>query len=133
MVTLATLIILLVVLLNVNQHRYLDDPADVDLSTIEFVNHSNAMDSVSNEDGIDKKSYLFYFEPNKIDIEKWQALGFSEKQSRVILNYRKKNGPFTKAEDLKPIYVISDDKYNELKPYMLFIDEAEDGKDTVEI
>ena len=46
------------------------------------------------------KIQYFDFNPNLLDKEGWQKLGFSEKQAIVILNYRDKNlkGSFKSLE-----------------------------------
>ncbi len=62
----------------------------------------------------------FDFDPNQLPIDGWQKLGFSEKQAQVIINYRDKNlkGSFKSLEDIEKCFVISAEKYNELKPYI---------------
>ncbi|WP_184187494.1 helix-hairpin-helix domain-containing protein [Chryseobacterium defluvii] len=61
-----------------------------------------------------------YFDPNSLDIEGWQSLGFSYNQAKVIVNYRDRNlkGKFKSPEDIKKCFVISPDKFEELKPYI---------------
>ncbi|TXF77721.1 helix-hairpin-helix domain-containing protein [Chryseobacterium sp.] len=60
------------------------------------------------------------FDPNVIGAEDWKALGFSEKQTQVILNYRERNlkGSFKSLEDIKNCFVISEEKFEELKPFI---------------
>ncbi|WP_312994876.1 helix-hairpin-helix domain-containing protein [Chryseobacterium flavum] len=60
------------------------------------------------------------FDPNRLNAEEWQALGFSEKQARTIVNYRDKNlkGSFKTPDDLQKCFVISAEKFRELKPYI---------------
>ncbi|MBW8362093.1 MAG: helix-hairpin-helix domain-containing protein [Kaistella sp.] len=60
------------------------------------------------------------FDPNVIGAEGWKALGFSEKQTQVILNYRERNlkGSFKSLEDIKNCFVISEEKFEELKPFI---------------
>lgn len=60
------------------------------------------------------------FDPNELDMEGWKNLGFSEKQAAVILNYKTKilKGNFRNAEDLQNCFVVSEEKFNELKPYI---------------
>jgi competence protein ComEA len=65
-----------------------------------------------------RKSVLFYFDPNVIDIDDWQKLGLSEKQAQAILNYRLKGGVFRKKADLQKMYTISPQLYNLLEPYV---------------
>ncbi|WP_083988397.1 helix-hairpin-helix domain-containing protein [Chryseobacterium arthrosphaerae] len=61
-----------------------------------------------------------YFDPNLLDTEGWKALGFSEKQAVTIVNYRDRNlkGSFKSPEDLQKCFVISTEKFQELKPYI---------------
>ncbi|UEQ76587.1 helix-hairpin-helix domain-containing protein [Chryseobacterium arthrosphaerae] len=61
-----------------------------------------------------------YFDPNLLDTEGWKALGFSEKQAITIVNYRDRNlkGSFKSPEDLQKCFVISTEKFQELKPYI---------------
>lgn len=60
------------------------------------------------------------FDPNLYSATDWQAIGFSEKQSQVIVNYRDRNlkGSFKNLEDIKNCFVISDEKFEEMKPYI---------------
>ena len=62
---------------------------------------------------------LFPFDPNTINQEDWQALGFSEKQAKVIINYIRKGGTFRKPEDLQKMFVVSPAAYAQLKPYIV--------------
>ncbi|EJL75288.1 hypothetical protein PMI13_00547 [Chryseobacterium populi] len=68
------------------------------------------------------KSKIQYqpFDPNILDIEGWQALGFSQNQAKVIVNYRDRNlkGSFRSLSDLEKCFVISAEKFQELKPYI---------------
>lgn len=61
------------------------------------------------------------FDPNIMDFEGWKQLGFSDKQTQVILNYRDKNlrGSFKTLDDIQKCFVISAEKFNELKPYIV--------------
>ncbi len=61
---------------------------------------------------------LFKFDPNTIGIAEWMRLGFSEKQAASIEKYKAKGGMFYKVEDLMKLYVVSDDDYNRLAPYV---------------
>ncbi|MCW3161157.1 helix-hairpin-helix domain-containing protein [Chryseobacterium oryctis] len=71
---------------------------------------------------IQEKSQIKYqpFDPNSTNIEGWQNLGFSENQAKVIVNYRDKNlkGSFKSLEDIQNCFVISSEKFEELKPYI---------------
>lgn len=60
------------------------------------------------------------FDPNVLDMNGWSALGFSEKQAQTIVNYRDRNlkGNFTSLEDIRKCFVISPEKFAELRPYI---------------
>lgn len=70
----------------------------------------------------DTKSGMQYksFDPNSLSFEGWKALGFSEKQTQVILNYKERilKGSFKTTDDLKNCFVISEGKFKELLPYI---------------
>lgn len=61
-----------------------------------------------------------YFDPNELNLEQWQALGFSEKQATSILNYKNKilRGTFKSLEDIQKCYMISPEKFQEMKPWI---------------
>lgn len=71
--------------------------------------------------GLSKKKFQqTNFDPNILDTEGWMALGFSEKQANVIVNYRDRNlkGSFKTLDDIKNCFVISAEKFEELKPFI---------------
>lgn len=61
------------------------------------------------------------FDPNLLDLDAWKKLGFSDKQAQTIVNYRDRNlrGSFKTLEDIKSCFVISEEKFNEMKPYIV--------------
>lgn len=65
---------------------------------------------------------LFSFDPNDLTEEDWQKIGFSEKQAQVIINYKQKilKGSFKNLEELQKCIVISEEKFNEIKPFVNF-------------
>lgn len=78
-------------------------------------------DSYAAKSGSSKKKFQHTnFDPNTLDIKGWMALGFSEKQANVIINYRDRNlkGSFKTLEDIKSCFVISPEKFEELKPFI---------------
>lgn len=63
---------------------------------------------------------LSEFNPNDLDDKQWKNLGFSEKQVKTILNYKKVvGGKFVSKEQLKKCYGISEEKFQELNQYIL--------------
>lgn len=81
---------------------------------------SAASFTANEPDASSEDEQLTNFYPNEINQDEWQQLGFSEKQAASIINYRENYGPFEKAQDIQKIYVVSDEKYQELKPFMVF-------------
>ena len=119
----SAIIVVLIVLLNVNFKKTHPDPFNVDRADLEFVQLNavqNDVDRWENSNISNKPSFqLFNFDPNAITKQQWKDLGFSDKQADVILNYRDTKGPFRSKQDLKKIYVISDEKYAALEPYIM--------------
>ena len=77
---------------------------------------------ISKKDKEKTKIFYSYFDPNELNEEDWQKLGFSEKQVNVILNYKIKilKGSFKSLEDVQKCIVINEEKFNEIKPYIKF-------------
>ena len=59
---------------------------------------------------------------NAADTLVWRSLGFSTKQSRVIVNYRAKIGGFSFKEDLLDVFVVSEKTYERIEPYLVVND-----------
>lgn len=69
------------------------------------------------------------FDPNALDKQQWQKLGFSEKQTATILKYKNiLGGKFTSKEQLKKCYAISDEKFSELKAFILLPEMTKENK-----
>ncbi|MGV0938761.1 hypothetical protein [Empedobacter falsenii] len=65
------------------------------------------------------------FNPNDLSLEDWMNLGFSERQAEVILKYKGiVGGEFTSKEQLKKCYVIDEEKYKELAPFVLLPEQS---------
>jgi len=69
------------------------------------------------------KEVLSEFDPNQLDQQDWMKLGFSEKQSNTIIKYKYSlGGYFSNSQQLSECFVISEKKFAELKPYIVFGD-----------
>lgn len=68
---------------------------------------------------------LFFFDPNKTSISEFQKLGFSDRLSKRIVNYREKGGAFRIKSDLLKIYGLDSTFYKQLYTYILLPDRAE--------
>ncbi|SEF57581.1 Helix-hairpin-helix motif-containing protein [Halpernia humi] len=60
------------------------------------------------------------FDPNLLDFEAWKKLGFSDKQVQNILNYKERflKGSFKTLDDVSRCYMISPEKFEEMKPFI---------------
>lgn len=67
---------------------------------------------------IPKPIEYFNFDPNTLDSAGWVKLGFSPKQSASIISYRNAGAKFKKPEDLKKLFVVDEEKYLELEPFI---------------
>ena len=61
---------------------------------------------------------LFVFDPNEVSADALRRLGFPARAVKALLAYRKKNGRFRTARDLKKIYGVSDALYARIAPYV---------------
>lgn len=77
-----------------------------------------AYDKIKLQNKIEYKS----FNPNNFEIDDWKSYGFSEKQSEVIVNYGKRKGGYKSKEELKEVFVISEEKYNKMEEHILLPD-----------
>ncbi|MFP4047533.1 MAG: helix-hairpin-helix domain-containing protein [Bacteroidales bacterium] len=64
------------------------------------------------------KEELFHFDPNNTTREQWENLGLNNFQIDNIMKYIKKGGRFYTPEDLKKIYGINQELYDELSSYI---------------
>ncbi|MDE5437744.1 helix-hairpin-helix domain-containing protein [Elizabethkingia meningoseptica] len=66
------------------------------------------------------------FDPNQLTSQDWIKLGFSEKQAQGILNYKEKilKGRFKTLAEIQNCYMISPEKFEELKPFIRFAEPA---------
>ena len=65
-----------------------------------------------------RSSDLFHFDPNTLDSTGFLRLGFSSAQTRSLLKYRASGAQFRKPEDFSRVYVVSEQMYQRLLPYI---------------
>ena len=75
---------------------------------------------VARKNKASNKTFINYFpfNPNNLAREEWIKLGLTNKQIDVIYKYESKGGKFKTKEDLKKIYVISDEMYANFEAYI---------------
>lgn len=81
-------------------------------------------ESESNLDSI----AFFSFNPNKLPVEDWVALGLSRQQAEVIKNYEAKGGAFRTKADVEKMYSISEEHYLKLEPFIQLPDNLAEKK-----
>jgi len=99
----------------------------VDISLLDNAPQGEDRMYAANDAFLDKKEAvttpkrtLFPFNPNNLPVDKWRALGFSDRQIRVIKNYESRGGRFRKKEDVAKIYSISERDFERIEPYLRF-------------
>lgn len=65
-----------------------------------------------------KKSGLFSFDPNNVSYDSLVLLGLSKKTAQNWTRYLAKGGKFKSKGDLKKIYGVSGDWFDEVEPYI---------------
>lgn len=80
---------------------------------------NNSQQRRSNNQATTNDYVLFEFDPNTATDNDFKKLGLSDRQINTINNYRSKGGYFKVKEDFKKIYVISEDDYNRLAPFIV--------------
>jgi competence protein ComEA len=79
----------------------------------------------SNE-GLLSNIRLFYFDPNKANLEEWKQLGVKEKTAQTIIRFRLKGGKFRSPLDLKKIWGLSAQMADRLMPFVRINTEAKE-------
>jgi len=76
---------------------------------------------VQTEQPVKKVELSENLQANDLNLEGWMKLGFTQKQAQTILNFKKSvGGKFKDAKTFKKCYAVSDEKFNELEPYLIF-------------
>lgn len=65
-----------------------------------------------------RKDSLFLFDPNTITAAEWELLGLSQKQAKAITRFTASRKPFAVPADLKKSFVISEDFYKRVEPWI---------------
>ena len=120
LLTLIVLFIVAIVLLPEYRTRYKEDGLRVD--SVELNNFAAEIQerprkkNVQRDGGIPVQ--LVPFDPNLADSIELSRLGLSKFVVNNILKYRQKGGRFATPESLSRIYGLTEEKFQELKPYI---------------
>ena len=85
----------------------------------------------NNDNLITQKPILFNFNPNNLPVDDWMKMGLSEKQAKCIKKYESKGGKFRSKADVKKMYAITDQMYQNMEPYIQIPDEIKSGSPLV--
>ncbi len=121
-IALSCIILIQIVLLNSSKIRTVPNPIVVDDSKYLFKSKT-AKEPFNKQKEQGKKINYFVFNPNTFKVDDWINFGFSPKQAQSIVKYKNKIKGFKTKNDLKKVYVISDEKFKELEPF-INIDES---------
>lgn len=68
----------------------------------------------------ERNTYHFKpFNPNTVTKEELLSFGLSQKQASNFVNYTNAGGRFRTKQDLKKLYCMTEDLYNQISPYVL--------------
>ena len=91
----------------------------MDKKWLQTVGHLFVFDEILDERApLATKHEVFGFDPNTVNSEAMNKLGFDEKTIKTIENYRNKGGHFYKKEDLLKVYGLKAEFYQELEPFI---------------
>lgn len=122
-----SIIIICFFILVLNIYRYVDKFYFINSTSIPIEkelliedNEDNILTHQQFENFKKKKIVLKSFNPNAYGVEDWQNLGFSQKQAEIIIKYKNKlGGNFSTIEEISECFVISEEKMNEIRSYII--------------
>ena len=119
-IALAVIIVLQILFLNKGSGISIPDPFVISTEQYRILDSSISETNYrKNKKYNFKKNYtLVNFDPNDYLSSDWKNIGFSEKQANIIVNYKNKIKGFKNNSDVKKVFVISEKKYHELKPFL---------------
>lgn len=79
----------------------------------------NNIPAIISVDKAEPAPSLFDFNPNGLSETDWKRLGLTTKQIKTIKNYEAKGGKFYSKADVKKMYCISDQLYQQLEKYIV--------------
>lgn len=106
----------------ISDEKYQEMEPYIDLPTnVEYKAELPKVESKIVENKVEKIELIEKFNPNNLNHEDWIKLGFTEQQVNTILKFKRSlGGKFKDAKTLKKCYAISEEKFNEIEPYLIF-------------
>lgn len=105
---------------SLNYYVTLLDSLETDLKLTEAKTKETSRFKTNRKKGLYKPIIYFPFDPDTMSNQNWVDFGFSQKQARVINNFKLSIGGFKGPEDLSKCFVISQEKIKEMTPFMAF-------------
>lgn len=144
------LLLLMTVLMGINLSIRWRAPQNEPVSDPEFLALAArfAADTVQNDSGYDEREERTFarhrefsprgyspkfnrpaaaFNPNGLPQAEWERLGLSVAQAQSIKRFEEKGGRFYRKEDLKKLYVISEEFYAHIEPFLQFPEQRGTG------
>jgi len=117
---LATILVMELVYLSVRQYQSPEAIHDFAAfeDQIDAFLQKDPLDLAAEGFRVELESESFPFNPNKLPIEDWVALGLTESQARSIHNYEAKGGAFRKKSDVARMYAIDSALFARLEPFI---------------
>lgn len=97
----------------------LNKPAKTEAVRLHMEKQQPEIAHMAGQRSLYQQNELFLFNPNGLDESEWIRLGLSPAQARSVKNFEAKGGTFRSKEDVRKLYVISPQKFNELEPYIV--------------
>lgn len=128
--------LILLVLFTPSIYRVFYKPEVYDFSEVEFAvkdfeDRLEAMRSAAEAERFERRNFSreatvsaslrltpFPFDPNQLPESEWERMGIPAHVVRTIKNFESAGGSFRYKEDVKRIYLLSDEMYAQLEPYI---------------
>ena len=117
-VILAIIVVIQILFLNKGSGISIPDPFVISPEQYRIIDSSKSKHNKYKKQNFKKNYTLVQFDPNEFQSSDWQQIGFSEKQASIIVNFKNKINGFKKNSDVERVFVISENKYKELKPFL---------------
>ncbi len=100
--------------------------ADTTIQSEQFFTERSANEFANSAEHIQKKQ----FNPNTASVEVLMSMGLKAKVAHTIIHYRNKGGKFFKKEDLKKIYGLSANEYNQIEAFISLDSKGDDKENS---
>jgi len=110
--------ILLMIILLVIIFRYMVPEQNIQVENISDALSFQLKSEAENLAGTTRDVLLFPFNPNNASYDTLLKLGLDAREARTLINYRSNGGTFKKAEDIKKIYGLEEEKALSLIPFV---------------